>query len=232
VALVDDASVLPMGSVSVSISTTVWQGTDLREIFWPVADVAVGVLPHLQIAASVPRVMDNTDAGGSASGVGTMFMSGKIGVMNTTGVDGSGVKLAIAPAVEVLGPNAAASLGPGESRTRWGLPFSAEVDRGRTRTFGSAGYFSGGVWFAGGGIAGQALSRLGVSVSFSHAWTTNADPALVRQRTEWAAGAAILATTHISFFGALSRTIATADENGAGTTVSAGISLSASRAAN
>src|SRR5260221_11600201 len=50
-ALVDDASVLPVGSVSASISTTVWQGTDLREIFWPVADVAVGLLPHLQITA-------------------------------------------------------------------------------------------------------------------------------------------------------------------------------------
>ncbi len=142
------------------------------------------------------------------------------------------MKLAIAPAVEILGPNAAATLGPGESRARWGLPLSAEVDHGPARIFGGAGYFSSGVWFAGGGIAGQALSRLGVSVSFSHARTTNADPGLVRQRSEWAAGTAILATTHVSFFGALSRTIATADENGAGTTVSAGISLSAFRLAN
>jgi hypothetical protein len=54
------------GSASASISTTVWQGTDLREIFWPVAEVAVGVVRDLQIGASVPRVLDNSEAGGSA----------------------------------------------------------------------------------------------------------------------------------------------------------------------
>jgi hypothetical protein len=56
---------------------------------------------------------------------------------------------------------------PIASGMQLGLPISVEVDRGTARVFGSAGYFTPGVWFAGGGIGAQATPRVAVSASSS-----------------------------------------------------------------
>ena len=82
-----------------------------------------------------------------------------------------GLKLAAGPTLEVLNKLSAPA---GQSRTQWGLPVSIEMDREATRIYGSSGYFSPGVWYAGAGIGRSLSNRLGMSMSFSHAWTSQA----------------------------------------------------------
>ena len=59
----------------------------------------------------------------------------------------------------------------GQNRVQFGLPFSVEFDRGVARVYGSSGYFSPGVWYAGAGAGTQIGSRVGLAVSFSRSWT-------------------------------------------------------------
>src|SRR5262249_40948091 len=77
-AWVDDASLLAPGVVSLSISVLRWQGTDLSEVNFPVVDVSAGVLPRLQLGATVPRVVGSADPSGVVGGLGTSYLSAKI----------------------------------------------------------------------------------------------------------------------------------------------------------
>jgi hypothetical protein len=224
VAWIDDASVLPPTSVAASISTLRWQGSDVSQVGFPVASLAVGLAPRLQASASVPRLMENRAAGGPG-GLGTMFISSKVSVLDTTRLGMAGVRFAVAPTLEIVAPTALASPPANTRHARWGLPLSLDIAGAPVHVFSSAGYFSGGAWFAGGGIYGHLLPRLGASATFSHAWTTTADPTLRVTRNELSGGAAILLAPHVSVFGSVGRTIATTDADGAGVTVSAGLSF-------
>ena len=219
-AWIDDASVLAPGDLSFSIAALLWQGTDLHEVDVPVVGVALGLAKRVQIGASLPRVVGSTDPSGVAGGLGTTFVSGKVSVL--TGAR-TGVKLAVAPTFEILGERALQSAAPGQSRTQFGLPVSLEIDRGGARVFGSGGYFSGGTWFAGGGVGSQLGSRVAVSMAFSRAWTTDPTAALVHDRREVSGGAAWSLKPRISLFGSVGRSIATADADGAGTTITGGV---------
>jgi hypothetical protein len=221
-AWIDDASVLPAGHVAVSMSTLWWQGTDLGEVEVPVVGVTLGVADRVQIGAMIPRVV-GSDPSGVIGGLGTTFVSAKVGVLS--GVE-SPMKLAVAPTLEILGEDAAQALAPGEGRSRFGVPVSLEVDRGAARVFGSAGYFSGGRWFAGGGVGGQVARRLALSAAFSRAWAADATGAFVHDRREVSAGAGYAVTPRVSLFGSLGQSIATADADGAGRTLSGGVLLS------
>jgi hypothetical protein len=221
-AWIDDASVLPPGMLSLSISVLRWQGADLSQANFPVIDMAAGLGPRLQFGASIPRIVGAADPSGVAGGVGTSYVSAKFAVL--TGRT-AGLKLAVSPTLEILGEAAVQSLTSGQHRTQVGLPVMAEIARGGARLFGSAGYFSNGAWFAGGGVGVQASPRVGVSASFSRAWATDAASPVVRDRNEISGGAAFSLTSHMSLFGSLGHTIATTDANGAGTSVAGGISV-------
>ena len=101
----------------------------------------------------------------------------------------------------------------------------AEMQHGGARVFGSAGYFWSGAWFAGGGVGATVSPRVAVSGSFSRAWAADVTSSLARHRNEISGGAAFSLSPHVSVFGSLGHTIATADDNGAGTTVACGLSL-------
>jgi hypothetical protein len=127
----------------------------------------------------------------------------------------------------------AASLNEGERRTQVGLPVSAELDRGPLRMYSAGGFFSSGVRFAGAGAAVQASPRAIVSLGFSHSWrpadVSDADGTVLTtasDRTEISGGLAYIVTPRVAVFASIGRTIATLDENGAGTTVSGGVSFS------
>ncbi|HEY2149872.1 MAG TPA: hypothetical protein VGH34_03640, partial [Vicinamibacterales bacterium] len=94
---------------------------------------------------------------------------------------------------------------------------------GTARVFGSAGYFTPGVWFAGGGIGAQATPRVAVSAAFSRAWTTDVIGGPIGDRREISGGVAFSPRREISFFGSIGRTIATSDHDGAGTTLTGGV---------
>jgi hypothetical protein len=176
----------------------------------------------VQLGASIPRNVGAADPTGAIGGVGTSYVSAKIAIL--TGGP-SRVKLAIAPTIEILGEAAVQSLTPGDRRTRFGLPVMAEIERGGARLFGSAGRFSRGGWFAGGGVGFQASPRVSVSTSLSRAWATDATSLVALDRKELSGGAAFALTPHVSLYGSLGHTVGTADANGAGTTVATGISV-------
>ena len=90
-----------------------WQGTDLSEVDAPVVGLAVGLAQRVQLGASIPRVSGGSDPSGGVGGLGTTYVSGKIGLL--TG-GSSSVKLAVAPTIEILGEGALQALAPGESR--------------------------------------------------------------------------------------------------------------------
>jgi hypothetical protein len=223
-AWLDDASVLEPGSVSVSVSMLRWQGTDTSEVVAPVVDVAFGLARRLHLTASVPRVPGST--GGIATGgeIGTSFFSAKIGIFADRK---RGLKISVSPTLELLGSAVLQSIEPGASRVKSGLPVSAELDRGALRLFTSAGYFSGGVWFSGVGAGIRVNPKVFVSGSFSRAWRRADVPGgpSDRDRHEVSGSAAYAVTPRVSVFGSLGRTIATLEENGAGTTLGGGLSL-------
>jgi len=220
-AWIEDASLVEPHSVWVGFSTLRWQGSGLSEVSIPIIDVAVGLAPRLQVGANIPRAVDRTDQGGGPGGLGTTYFNAKIGVSQS-----ERIKLAVAPTMEVL-PSSAVE-GSDVSRVQWGLPVSIEADRGRGSVYGGTGYFSRGVWYAGGGLAVQINDRLVASGSFSRAWASTAtdDPTLAGpSRNELSAGASYALTPTVGVFGSIGSTIATAEENGAGTTFSIGLSV-------
>ena len=220
-AWLDDASLLAPGSISVTISTARWSGMDLSEVNFPVVEASVGLAPRFQVGASVPHIVGSADGTGPVGGVGTSYITSKIALLTGT----SGVKLAVSPMIEVLGEGAVQALAPGEGRTQFGVPVSLEVGQGPARVFASTGFFSRGVWFAGGGVGVQATPRVGVSLSFTRSWTNDGTTGVSRDRREFSGGVSYFVRPQIGVYGALGRTIATTDDNGAGTTISAGVNF-------
>jgi hypothetical protein len=205
--------------MAVSVAALRWQGTDVSEVYVPVVGLVAGFAPRLQIGASIPRVV-GSDASGVVGGLGTTYLSAKIGVLRG---GPSGVKLAVAPTIEILGAGALSSLAPDARRTQFGLPVSVEIDRAAIRVFGSAGFFTQGVRFAGGGIGAQPTPRITVSAAFSRAWTTDTIAAVAGDRREISGSVAFSSSPHLSLFGSLGRTMATANQDAGGTTLTGGV---------
>jgi len=218
-AWIDDATLIPSGAAAFSMTAVHWQGSDLSEVVAPVLGVAYGVSDRIQLGLSIPHVVGD-DATGIEDGMGTTFASVKVGVL---GAPGSQVKLAVSPSLEVLSKSAALAIGPDESRAHVGLPVSLEVDHGLLRAFASAGYFSGGTWFAGGGASTTVGRRGAVGIAFDRAWMSDDSGAVIHDRRELSGSGAFAVTPRVSLFGSLGTTIATSDADGAGVTVNAGI---------
>jgi hypothetical protein len=220
-AWLDDGRILPTATVSVAVSTLRWEGTGASEVDAPVTSIAAGVAPRVQIGASIPHIIGSADPAGAVGGLGSLYFYGKVGLLG----DESPIKLAVSPTIEVLSEGAALSLAPTESRAQFGLPVSVEYDAGSTRVFAGTGFFTRGIRFAGGGVSVRAASRVGISVSLSHSWTTADVLGVVADRTELTGSASVGIANNVSVFGSIGQTIATTDQNGAGTTVSGGISV-------
>jgi len=225
-AWVDDASLLAPGMVSLSLSAMRWSGGGVSEVDAPVVDAALGLTSRVQISASVPRVVGGADPEGAVGGVGTSFFATKIAVYQHPRRP---FKAAVTPTLQVLGEGVVAALEPGEGRVRWGLPVSAEISSGSIRLYGGGGYFSPGLWFGGAAVSAQASSKVFVSGGFSRAWRHSEIPDLPmseRDRKELSGGVAYVLHPSITVFGSVGRTIHTLVENGAGTSLSGGVSFS------
>jgi hypothetical protein len=226
IAWVDDATLLDAGTVALSLSAIRWSGAGVSEVDLPIVNAAVGLGPRLQLSASVPRTLGSSDPSGAAAGVGTSFFGAKVQLWSDAK---RGIKFAAAPTLQLLGAGVAEALGANESRTRWGLPVSGEVDRGPLRVYGGGGYFSPSVWFLGAALAIQTTQRLTFNGGVSRAWRGAPDGVDValgdRDRKELSGGAAYILASHVVVFGTIGRTFATLDENGAGTTLGGGLSI-------
>jgi len=102
---------------------------------------------------------------------------------------------------------------------------SVEVSQGPARVFASTGFFSRSVWFGGGGVGVQATPTIGVSLSFTRSWANDSTTGVSRDRRELSGGVSYVVRPQIGVYGALGRTIGTTDDNGAGTTISGGVSV-------
>jgi hypothetical protein len=202
-----------------------WQGVDASEVDAPVIDAAVGVSPRLQVGASAPRIVGSSDPGGVEGGLGTTYVHGKIALFRGPR---HGLSVAISPTLEILGASAIAAAPADESRVQWGAPVSAGIDVGSGRIYASTGYFSRGVWFVGAGTIAPVTPKIGVSASLSRSWSTTAslDPSVAApNRTELSGGMAYALSPLVGLFTSIGHTIATADEDGAGATMSFGVSF-------
>jgi hypothetical protein len=223
-AWLDDASVLDPGGVSVGISAMHWTGSGLGEVNAPIVDAALGLTRRVQLSASVPHVVGSADPTGPAGGIGTSYFTTKIGLLDAA----SGFKIAASPTLEVLGPGVVDALAPGQHRVQMGFPLSAEFGRGPARVYGGAGYFTRGAWFTGVGGSYAVNQRVSAFSSFSRAWRRADVPDVPigdRDRNEISGGASYALTTAVRVFGSIGRTVATLDENGAGTTIAGGLSF-------
>jgi hypothetical protein len=224
-AWIDDASLLEAGSVSIAMSVVRWQGSDISEVDAPVIDAAIGLAPRVHLTMTVPRVVGSEDPLGAAGGMGTSYFSAKIAAINDAK---RGLKLSVAPTLEVLGSGVLQSMTEGERRAHFGLPVSVELDRGRARLYAGGGYFTRGVWFTGAGVGARVNDKVFVSGGFSRSWRGSDVPDVPlsdRDRKEITGSGSYAVTPQISVYGALGRTIATLDENGAGTSLVGGVSF-------
>jgi hypothetical protein len=219
-AWLDDASVLTPGAVSVGISAARWSGAGASEVDVPIVDAGLGIAPRVQIGASLPRIAPGPNGSEPLGGLGTSYFSGKVALLT-----GSALKLALSPLVEVLGTSAAQTLPAGSSRLQFGLPISVELEQGSARVFASTGFFSRGALFAGGGAGFQATPTVGVSIAFTRSWVNDEAAAITRDRRELSGGMSWFVRPPIALYGSVGRTIATSDEDGAGRTVSGGITF-------
>jgi len=227
-AWIDNANLMAPGDIWVGISMVRWQNAGVSQMSVPVVDAAIGMTPRFQIGASVPRIA-GSDALGRPAALGTAFFNAKVGILNDSAKP---LKLAITPTLEVLNTSALDVAPAEQSRVQWGLPVSAEVDRGAVRAYGSSGYFSPGVWFAGAGAGTQIGSRIGMAVSLSHAWSrSEVDDTLLAapRRSDLSTGISMALTSNVGVFGSVGRTFKTDSRFGAGTTVSLGLSLTSNR---
>ena len=230
-AWIDNADLMSEGAVWVGVSFVRWQHAGFSEVSFPVVDAAYGISPRVQVAASVPRVQANEQFAGQQGGTGTTFVTGKFGVLNG---ERRALKIAVAPTIEILSQAALQWMPPGEHRVQWGVPASVQLDRGVARVYGSTGYFSPGIWYAGAGVGTSLSARLAATLSLSRAWTTSALSDTFLQssaRNDISAGLSMDVAPHIGLFGSLGRTFNTDPQYGAGTTIGFGISLSADQVA-
>lgn len=221
-AWVEDATLLPPGSMAISISIMRWSNADLSEVDVPIIGAAFGVSKRVQFSASVPRVAGTDGAPGA---LGTSFFSTKIAVYEDAN---RSLKVSASPTLELLSPDVADALGGGTSRTQFGLPVSGELDRGPLRMYASTGYFSSGTWFFGTGATLMVNPKFAVSAGLSRAWRGSELPDVPlgdRDRKEISGAVSYEATPRVSMFASVGRTFATLDENGAGATVGGGISF-------
>jgi hypothetical protein len=216
---VDDASLLEPGSAMLTVSGMRWTGSGLSEVDFPIVDAAIGLTKRVQFSATVPRIAGN-ETSGITGGLGTSYFSAKIALLND-----STVRVAVSPLVEILGTSALQSLPDGESRYQVGVPFSVEAGSGRMRVFGTAGFFTRGAWFAGGGTGVQLSPRMGASVSFTRSWADSTADGLRRDRNEVSGGVSYFLSDQIAVSGSLGHTIATTPENGAGLSIGGGVTF-------
>ena len=93
------------------------------------------------------------------------------------------------------------------------------------RIFAATGFFSRGAWFAGGGAGFQLSPRAGASVSFTRSWAKTDVTGVNRDRRELSGGVSYFVKPFMGVYGSTGHTIGTTDENGAGMSVSGGVTF-------
>ena len=227
-AWVDDSFVLDPGEAWLGLGLAYSRLSFANELDVPVIDTSVGLVPHVQVAASLPVSNLRYPDGFRDRYLGDVYLSAKIGLR---GAD-KGLGVAVAPLLEVLSDGSALdAAGEPIGRVHWGLPINLEYQGTGWRIYGSAGYFSRGATFGSTTLDVSVGTRAGVLgiVSVTHSTT---DPVTFdtgegtsRSRADASGGAYARLGSAASIYGLIGRTVSRHDVYSSDLSVSAGVSF-------
>jgi hypothetical protein len=225
-AWLDDASLLPPGSGSLSVSFSYFRSPVFREFDVPVVDGGIGMMRRVQFGFSVPYYHANEPGGTVTRGLGDLYLNAKVQLRDPA-AHTNGIGFAVTPVLEMLSTDP----GPDGSRYHWAVPLSMEVQRSRVRAFASTGYFSRGSLFASGAVELALSDRVWTTGSITRSHSTKPDEfsrslGLAQSRTDVNGGVTVMMTPTIAAFGNAGRTVSRQDANSASLVVSGGISYS------
>ena len=224
-AWLDDASLLPPGSGSLSISFSWFRSPVFREFDAPVVDGGIGMMRRVQFGFSVPYYYANEPGGPIARGVGDLYLNAKVQLRDPA-AHANGVGFAVTPVLEMLSSDP----GPGGSRYHWAVPVSMEVQRRAVRMFGSVGYFSRGSVFASAALELALSDRAWTTGAVTRSHSTKPDEfsralGLSQSRTDVNGSVTYLVVPAVGVFGSVGRTVSRQDANSASLLVSGGVSF-------
>lgn len=222
----DDATLVNPNDGYVSLSVGHFRALGGRQTDFPIVDAGFGLTPRVQMGVSVPYYRLSFSDGSRAAGLGDVYLSAKVGMIDP-GKTTNGVGLSISPLAEVLSDADPIS----GKRFYWGAPVNVEWRRSRYRMYGSTGYFSRGAVFGSGAVEVPLTERVIATGALVHTRALNDDPAadaigMSKTRTDLTGGAAFIVSPSIAVSGSIGRTISTLDANGASLMISAGVSMS------
>ena len=157
----DDATTAAVGAGYISMGASYWRGANADQVDAPILGVTYGITNRAQLSATVPFYRA-TYEGFSGGGLDTIYISGKIAVVDPDAGDGR-FGLAIGAGAEILSAGSADA-----SRAHWVVPLSLELRSAAFRVYGSTGYFSRGAFFAAGAFEWTVPTGTSVTASLTH----------------------------------------------------------------
>ena len=157
----DDATTAAVGAGYISMGASYWRGANADQVDAPILGVTYGITNRAQLSATVPFYRA-TYEGFSGGGLDTIYISGKIAVVDPDAGNGR-FGLAIGAGAEILSAGSADA-----SRAHWVVPLSLELRSAAFRVYGSTGYFSRGAFFAAGAFEWTVPTGTSVTASLAH----------------------------------------------------------------
>jgi hypothetical protein len=222
----DDASLLPKGHGWTTFGVSYWRSIYGHQWDMPSLDAGMAIHNRVQVGVSAPVSYAKYNDGYSARGLGDLYLSTKIGLIDPDEA-GRTFGVAVAPVIEIL---SSSSVLEGESRTHWAIPVTVERRFDGFRVYGSGGYFSRGAVFGAGAVEVPLTQRIVASGMLSHSRSLEDDALsdamqLSKSRFDLTGGMAYLVTPSLIAYGSVGRTISRADANAASLAVSVGLSI-------
>jgi hypothetical protein len=143
----DDASTLAPGEAWLTLSAQHWASPSFSGSDLPVTDLSVGLVNRVHAFVTLPITSYAYEGEERVREVGDVYVGAKIALRPA---DAGGVGLSTTPALEIVGSETL--IDGGMPRVSLVLPVNAEWRRGRSRVYGSAGFYTRGAWFAGGAL--------------------------------------------------------------------------------
>lgn len=223
-AWLDDASVITPGAAWTSISLGHYRSLGSSQTDFPVVDAGFGISTRAQFGITVPYYRVHFFDGTNAGGLGDVFLSGKVLLLDRAG-GSHPVRLAISPIIEISQDGA-----PGRGNVAWAAPVNLELRGSNYRLFGSSGYFSRGTVFGSGAIEMPVTDRLVVTSALTMMRSVKDDAVadglgLSKGRVDVTASAAFFMTPSLAIFGGTGRTVGNGDGTGTTLMLTAGMSV-------
>jgi hypothetical protein len=202
----DDASVLPPGEAWTALSFGYFRAAGHRQTGFPMLDASLGVARRVTLGVTVPYYRLHLPDGTGGGALGDIYVSSKIMLIDTAR-SSHGFGVAVSPMLEAL-----AEPEPNGNRYSWAAPVSVEWRADDYRVFGSAGFFSRGVFFSSGALEIPLTDRVAITGALTAARSLDTSPeekalAISRNRTDISGVAAYFLTPSIGVFGGVGRTL-------------------------